>query len=345
MKKASEFLKGLSVFSRDAHLPPGRRVLRSADRTVDNIVLVLLILMLMFGIYSLVDSKLVYMSADASNYEVYRPIEDNSKSFEELQKINPEVFGWLTIIGTEVDYPICQGEDNEKYVNTNAEGEYSMVGSLFLDYHNKTDFSDFNNIIFGHHMEQHKFFGCFDEYKDQEFFEEHPHANIYFGGKKHGVELFAFILADAYDSKLYTIYGKTSEEGKAFYLDYIKQQAFRTLPVDVTTDDTLIVLSTCTEDITNGRFLLVGKLVDKPFKEPPKEDNRLFGIGLGNSTGLWALLPMWKWFIIFAILLLLLIYVITVLIERWKQGTLSEDAYLLYEEKNEANEITHNKKE
>lgn len=332
MKKPSEYLKGLSVFSRDAHLPPGRRVLRSADRTVDNIVLVLLILMLMFGIYSLVDSKLVYMSADASNYEVYRPTEDNSKSFEELQKINPEVFGWLTIINTEVDYPICRGEDNEKYVNTNAEGKYSMVGSLFLDHRNQIDFSDYNNIIYGHHMERNLFFGCFDEYKDKTFFEEHSYANIYYGGKKHGVELFAFILADAYDSELYTVFGMDSEEGKAYYLDYVKKTALHVLPVDVSTDDTLVVLSTCTEDITNGRFILVGKMVDKPFKEPPKDANRKFGLGLGNSTGFWALLPMWKWFIIFAILILMLIYALTILLERWKQGALSEDAYVLYDD-------------
>ena len=100
----------------------------------------------------------------------------------------------------------------------------------------------------------------------------------------------------------------------------------------MTPDDTLIVLSTCTEDITNGRFLLVGKLVDKPFKEPPKDANRTFGQGLLNSTGFWSLLPMWKWCIIFAVLILMLIYALTVLIERWKQGKLSEDAYVLYDD-------------
>ena len=139
---------------------------------MDNIVLVLLILMLMFGIYSLVDLKLVYMSADAGNYEVYRPAENDSKSFKELQKINPDVFGWLTIIDTQVDYPVCQGSDNETYVNTNAEGKYSMVGSLFLDYRNSSDFTDYNNIIFGHHMERDKFFGCFDNYRDEEYFKK-----------------------------------------------------------------------------------------------------------------------------------------------------------------------------
>lgn len=332
MKKTSETGIGRRLFSRDSHLPVGRRVLRSADRTVDNVVLVLLILMLMFGIYSLVDSKLVYMSADASNYEVYRPTEDNSKSFAELQEINPEVFGWLTVIGTEIDYPVCRADNNEKYVNTNVEGEYAMVGSLFLDYRNQIDFSDYNNIIYGHHMEQNKFFGCFDEFKDKKFFEEHPYANLYFQGKKHGIELFAFILVDAYDHNFYAVHSMDNEEGKAFYLDYIKNAAMNVLPVDVTTNDTLVVLSTCTEDITNGRFLLIGKLVDKPFKEPPREGKKRFGLGLGNSTGLWSLLPMWKWFIIFAILILMLIYALTILIERWKKGTLSEDAYVLYED-------------
>ena len=48
MNETSDKKKGRSLFIRDSHLPPGRRILRSADRTVDNIVLILLILMLIF---------------------------------------------------------------------------------------------------------------------------------------------------------------------------------------------------------------------------------------------------------------------------------------------------------
>ena len=142
----------------------------------------------------------------------------------------------------------------------------------------------------------------------------------------------AFILADAYDIELYTVYGMDSEAGKDYYLNYIKNAAMHVLPIDVSTEDTLVVLSTCTEDITNGRFILVGKMVDKPFKEPPKDAKRTFGLGLGNSTGFWALLPLWKWFIIFAIIILMLIYALTILLERWRQGKLSEDAYVLYDD-------------
>lgn len=315
-----------------------RRIVRSADRTVDNIVLILLILMLMFGIYSLVDSKLVYMSADASNYEIYRPEGDDSKSFAELQKINPEVQAWLTVIDTEIDYPVCQGEDNEKYVNTSAEGDYSMVGSLFLDHRNRNDFTDFNSIIYGHHMEKHRLFGCFDEYRDKKFFEEHSKANLYYNGKKHGVELFAFIMADAYDDSLYSIYGQDSGEAKAAYLEQIRSSAMHLLPVEVTADDRLIVLSTCTEDITNGRFILVGRLKDKPYKEPAKDKKRSLGLGLGNSTGFWSLLPMWKWAILMAILLLMLIYALTLIADRHSERKLGREGYRIYENEKDRQE-------
>lgn len=293
-----------------------RRIVRNMDRAVDSIVLILLVLLLLFGIYSLVDSKLVYMSADAANYEVYRPTEDDSPSFKELQRKNPECFGWLYVINTPIDYPVCQAKDNEKYVNTNAFGEYSMVGNLFLDYRNDIHCSDYTNIIYGHHMERDKMFGSLDDFKDPTFFEEHPYANFYFDGKKHGVKLFAFLLADAYDTNIYRIvHGDAEAADKEAYMDYIESNALRFRQMDFSSSDSLLVLSTCTEDLTNGRFVLVGKLVDKPFKEPDRT-MREFGLGLGNRTGFWALLPLWKWMILFAILLLLLLFIIIWFIEQ-----------------------------
>jgi sortase B len=274
-------------------------------------------MLLLFAAYCLIDSKLVYMSADSANYQEYRPEKDNSPSFKELQKINPDVFGWLYVIGTEIDYPIAQGEDNEKYVNTDALGKYSMVGSLFLDYRNDIHFKDFNSIIYGHHMEQDKMFGDIDNFKDKKFFDEHPYANIYFDGKKHGIRLYAYILADAYDESLYRFVSNTDNADKKAYLSYINEHAYNKRKMKVTVKDNIIVLSTCSEDITNGRFVLVGKLVDKPFKEPDRDD-RSFGLGLMNSTGFWSLLPLWKWGILFAIVLLMIVYLSSWAIDRYR---------------------------
>ena len=80
-------------------------------------------------------------------------------SFEELQKINPEVFGWLNIPDTHIDYPLVQAEGNSKYVNTDVKGNFSLSGSIFLDCRNHKDFSDCNHIIYGHHMQKDAMFG------------------------------------------------------------------------------------------------------------------------------------------------------------------------------------------
>lgn len=45
-------------------------------------------------------------------YETYRPIEENNVPFEELQKRNPEIFGWLTVKDIHIDYPLVQAENN-----------------------------------------------------------------------------------------------------------------------------------------------------------------------------------------------------------------------------------------
>ena len=111
-------------------------------------------LLILYGVYAFWDTRQVYDAASAQKYETYKPKKDDSMSFEQLQAQNSEVIGWLHVYGTKIDYPFTQAEDNSKYVNTDVMGEYALSGSLFLDCMNAPDFSNFNNIIYGHHMEK-----------------------------------------------------------------------------------------------------------------------------------------------------------------------------------------------
>ena len=111
-----------------------RKMIKGANGVVDTIVLIIVILLVAFAGYALWDSNQIYQAADKSNYAIYKPtIEDEGKSFKELQAVNAEVFAWLTVYGTNIDYPVTQGTDNMKYVSTNAEGLYSLSGAIFLD--------------------------------------------------------------------------------------------------------------------------------------------------------------------------------------------------------------------
>lgn len=235
--------------------------IRYADKFVNVVIGFVLIMFLIFGIYSIWDSKHMYDQASASQYETYRPSSKDNLSFEELKKINPEVFGWLTIEGTNVDYPLVQSTNNSKYVNTNVKGEFALTGSIFLDSRNQNDFSNVNHIIYGHNMEKNAMFGGLKKFGEKEFFEKHKYGKLYYGDQWHEIEFFAFSAVDAYDTIVYNPYLKAGDDTKQ-YLNHLKNHAkqYRELSQDGT--DRFVVLSTCTSTDTNGRHILVGRIKD-----------------------------------------------------------------------------------
>lgn len=237
------------------------KTIRIVDHVVNWLIILCFLPILLYAVYTLWDVQHIYQSADASLYETYKPTSKKSVSFEELKKTNPEVFGWLTVNDTHIDYPLVQSSDNSKYVNTDIEGKFSLSGSIFLDYRNKKNFSDMNNIIYGHHMDKQVMFGEIEYFEQEKYFESHQYGKIYFEGLWHDIEFFAFLHGDAYDSLLYNTELETEKDMQQ-YIKYVKEKAkiFKELSCDK--DEHFITLSTCTSDSTNGRHLLIGRIKD-----------------------------------------------------------------------------------
>ena len=248
----------------------GKKTVKVMDSAINIMLMVIVIIACIFAGYALWDSKQVFGVAEKSQFTAFKPSEkDEGKSFEELKAINPETFAWLTVYGTNIDYPVVQSlESNIKYVNTNIEGNFSISGTIFLDKRNANDFSDFCNIVYGHHMDKKIMFGEIGEFREEEMFETHRYANLFFDGKDHGVEFFTFIHTNSYD---YAVYSPeiSEDERKQEFLDHIATLAIHTRDdVEVTINDSLVLLSTCSEASTNGRDILIGKLYDEPFEDP-----------------------------------------------------------------------------
>ena len=73
--------------------------------------------------------------------------------FAGLQEMNPEIYAWIRIPGTEVDYPIVQRpEDDAYYLDHTIEGAEGLPGSIYTESLNKKDFTDKNTVIYGHNM-------------------------------------------------------------------------------------------------------------------------------------------------------------------------------------------------
>ena len=117
--------------------------------------------------------------------------------FEALWEINPEAYAWITIPGTEIDYPILQSEtDNTYYLTHNIEGEESPEGAIFTEDYNSKDFKDPNTVIYGHNMRNGSMFQGLHEYMDRAFFDENREVLIYLPDKILHYEIFAAYLYD-----------------------------------------------------------------------------------------------------------------------------------------------------
>ena len=93
--------------------------------------------------------------------------------FEGLQEYNPDIYAWITIPGTAVDYPIVQRpEDNSYYLTHNTDGEESAEGAIFTEDYNSRDFTDPNTVIYGHNMRNGSMFRSLHNYMDRSFFDE-----------------------------------------------------------------------------------------------------------------------------------------------------------------------------
>jgi len=183
-----------------------RSVVKIADSIVSGAIMVIIVALLAFAGYALWDSKQIYSAADNANYAAYKPLaEDGRMGFKEIQAINPEVIAWLEVYGTNIDYPVTQSEDNSKYVKTDAFGRYSLSGAIFLDADNSKDFSDFNSLLYGHHMEKNKLFGEIGSFKGESMFDSRRYGNLYFEEQDHGIEFFAYLQTDAYNRSVFTI--------------------------------------------------------------------------------------------------------------------------------------------
>ena len=243
----------------------GIKAIRTVDAFINTSILAVILLLFAFGTFALWDTNQIHSVACSSRYERYRPTAETTEggvSFASLQAMNSDVFAWLTVFGTNIDYPVVQGRDNMRYVNTNIHGQHSLAGAIFLDYRSCRSFTNFSSIIHGHHMANRVMFGEISMFHDQQFFESRQYGTLFFDGQEHGIDFFAFIHVDAHDRRIYNP-NTTTEEEKQAHLDLIMSLAVNSRDIGVTTSDRLVLLSTCSPGVTHMRDLLVGRITSE----------------------------------------------------------------------------------
>ena len=178
--------------------------------------------------------------------------------FEELWKINPDIKAWIRFDEPAIiSYPIVQGKDNVEYLTKTISGFENTYGAIFLDVANTATFNDTRTLVYGHRMNSGSMFAKLDEYQDKAFWDRYPNFYIYTpDGSEIKYQIFASgVIHEA--SEMYNSNFSTGEEILKF-INYCKTFAEYDTGVDVKVGDKMVVLSTCTRNSDENRYVVCG---------------------------------------------------------------------------------------
>lgn len=182
--------------------------------------------------------------------------------FEALQKeVNPDIYSWILIPDTPINYPIVQHpDDNTYYMDYNLDGSKGYPGCIYTEDYNSKDWEDVNTILYGHNMRNGSMFASLNSFANEDFFEEHPYIYIYSPGAVRVYQVFA-----AYEfSDLHLMAAcdwNDPETVSRFFSMISGYPGNFDKTVELSGDDNYLTLSTCRRYRNTKRFLVQAVLV------------------------------------------------------------------------------------
>lgn len=198
-------------------------------------------------------------AAELKEYAASVPVISEHKKAELSERIDVlseksiNLIGWIYVADSDIDYPIVQGTDNQYYLHHAPDGSENELGSIFLDYHCSADFSDKQNILFGHNM-QSGMFGDIRSFREREKYDSHRYGWIFMNDRRYRIDFYALAIVNAYDP----MFDIPADGAK--WQKWIKDNSIYYTEGIVTDDDVCVALYTCASDFENARALFVGKL-------------------------------------------------------------------------------------
>lgn len=181
-----------------------------------------------------------------------------------LQKANPDIFAWITVPGTAIDYPIAQHPtDDTYYLKHGPEGLKSSYGCPFIEICDSKTMQDYITVVYGHNMNNGSMFAGLHNFEDKKFLNEHREITVTTTDHVMTYKIFAAVMySDAYIPYYYddTVKADRTAFIKSLSTDIVPKRSIILDDEKVSADKQLIVLSTCDKKLRSNRFLVVGVL-------------------------------------------------------------------------------------
>ena len=247
------------------------------NKTASVISLILIIMMCLGTSACRSDVPDVYNTTSATTATASQPegtepattevtLPQNPINFEELEAINSDLYAWIKIPGTVIDYPVAQSSnsDDNYFLHHNYMGNYEFAGTIYSQRHNIKYFVERVTVLYGHNMLDGSMFAGLHDFSDPEFFKENQYLYIYI--PKHILKYQIFAAYEYDDRHIMNSFDFYDDEVYEQYLkDCLNPHSANSIVregVELNLDSKLITLSTCTDYNSSMRFLVQGVLID-----------------------------------------------------------------------------------
>lgn len=189
---------------------------------------------------------------------------------EELNKLkseynNNDIVGVLSIENTSFNEIVMQYSDNDYYLEHTVYHDYDWRGQTFLDY--RVDVNESKKlIIYGHNSSNYDLpFKIFENYYDSDYINDHRYLYLKTDKSLSAYEIFS-VYIEVSDWEYYNKMRFVNDDDYYRHILNFKNKSFYDTGVDVSKDDDILIIQTCSTHSNyinyENKFLLVmGKKV------------------------------------------------------------------------------------
>lgn len=248
-------------------------------KIIRKIIICILIIIMVYCAYNII----MYYTDSYNNKKVYKDIrnvafnssEDSSPdsssdiesydrlNYNKLLNTNPDFVGWIKIKGTDIDYPVVQGTDNEYYLHHDFKKRNAICGTIFID--SRCNISSGNNhlILYGHQMKDGSMFKQLNNYKKDDFYKKHKEITLYLNESVYTYEVVSVYVITISQNADY--YNYINEDSRSAFINYINEKMlpYKLYDTDISINenDSILSLSTCEYSSSDGRLIVLAKRI------------------------------------------------------------------------------------
>ncbi len=192
---------------------------------------------------------------------------ENPIDFTTLQQGNSDIYAWIRIEDTKVDYPIVQSPDSDSFYLKHSAEDKSWLsrGAIYTEGSNTKTFLDPVTVVYGHNGYSDTMFTTLHKFEDKEFFDSHEYFYVYLPGRRLTYQVVsAFKYDDRHIMNSFNFYyGSDLQNFQNIVMnpESMLKNVRTQLDTEIDENSKIIVLSTCITGQKTNRYLVCGVLV------------------------------------------------------------------------------------